>query len=289
MRFMKAESAIRSNKSTELCDTGITKLLYRSGLQEEDTSFLNEFRKKGFSVLLHGSGTADEITETSDIDFAVIGDLQLLPNNLLRTLTNGSRTNILDRGIDYISLPHTAVDGRKMSMHYINDTFRKLQPQINNPLAYEFRMHPHTKDDGISRYLLPMIDSSGDISLARFTCPQEVLQNGVINTVPQTGIFTTNKEKATTQSGTSFDIEYVLPNSNTDDQTNVMVLGLEFDKMYTERAIFTGDDGIEEYAHLPLQRSYAAIGKYLGVSDACKIVDEALVILADNWSERRKN
>lgn len=270
---MSREALYQSRETIELADYGVEKLLERAGLNENDLTFLYQFREMGFSVLFHGSGTANELTRNSDIDFAIVGDLSNLPSTLVG-----------DSKVDYVSLPHISQNGRKMSIHYVSEKFRERQPDMRNPYAYEFRAAHNLKKGGVSNYLLPAIDSEGHIALARFACPQSEYGNGVINTTPQTGIFHINGETASTKSGIEFNIEPVQQLGD----GSMMVLGLEFDKMYTERAVFLSDGGIKRYTHEPMQRIYREISNWTKTDNPNKIADEALILLADNWDLRRR-
>jgi len=285
----KVSGAIQ--EKAELHDVGVKRLLERAGFSEADVDFLKDLKDKKFSVFLHGSGTADELTEGSDIDFAIIGSFEDLPEDIKRMVdTVEGDDSVANIKIDYVSTSRIAENDRKISLHYVRDEFRKRQPNSERPYAYEFRSQEHIKKEGRNMYILSCVGKNEQISLFRFTCPQIECDGGVVNIIPQTGVFNIDGDKkvATASDGMEFSIEDIEKYSDKKPvSSELLVIGLEFDKMYTERPVFLEDKGVDEYVNLPLQRTYKEVKEWIVGGDECRVVDESLILLADNWDMRK--
>ncbi len=259
-------------------------LLDAAGLNESDTEIIRDLRRYGFSALVHGSLIKSELRDVSDIDFALVGDFSKIPSSMLGKLVPDIKDEYLN-SVDYFSIGMVSAAGRRISLHIEKSEFREQYPNNKRPYAREYRPIKNIKASRISRYLLCGFDSEGTPRVFSATCPQEQLAHGVINIIPQTGVFLFEQETAVPESdpGVSFPITHTA--YEPEIKNRVMVLGLELDKMRTDRSLYEESDA-ERLAVLPVERTVAMANEFLG-RDSRRHIKESFALLEKYWYTRR--
>jgi len=164
-------------------------------------------------------------------------------------------------------------------------------PIIDKPYAREYRSIFNAKKRGVSKYLLCGVDRQNNIYVSYFTCPQESYTHGTVNIIPQTGLFRVVRGSAVAgkEPAVSFPVEHVAIIDATTGVTStsplaheveILLFGLEFDKMRSDRALFSGGSG--RYVELPLQRTVEIIGRFLG-GNPDQHIDECFKQLSKYW------
>lgn len=265
-------------------------LLETAGLVPSDLEIFQTLKEAGFSTFLHGSITADRLTERSDIDFALVGDFAHLPSDMKDNLLPAASDDLLDI-IHYVSTSQASENGRKMSLHIEKPEFRGEYPNIEKPYAYEYRPARHAKR-GTSKYFCGGFDRNENIHLINFTCPREEYDSGTINVIPQTGLFYLEGSMAHCggEYPTSFTIDHIAtvdPNGNevatpgSQKLEEIMLLGVEFDKMQSDRRLFR-DDNSSRYVTMPIVRSVQAVGDFTD-SEPTDILEKHSRLMSEYW------
>lgn len=245
------------------------KLLDAAGLTTEDMRVFHALQRENYSIYIHGSLVNGELGPSSDVDFAVIGELSDLPPAVAKDLHLELDEDITEI-IDYVSASMVSQNGRKMSFHLEKPELRENYPNVNAPIACEYRPASHAKKHGKNRYLLNAIDQNQNIYLLNVSCPQGVYGGGTINAIPQTGIFTMedNQIKGGEKSPIPFIVEHISstsidgqPSLYTGSRTEIMLLGLEFDKMLCDVPLLHRDQS--KHISEPIKRTINAVDKFI--------------------------
>lgn len=267
-------------------------LLEAAGLSESDMRLLHDFRAHGFSAFVHGSLIKSQLRNISDIDFVLVGDLDHIPSSLRNEFIPDITDEQLEI-IDYFSVGKVSDGGRKMSLHIEKEAFREQYPNNQKPYAREYRPAKNLKEFGINRYLLCGLNGEGISSVFRVECPQEQLSHGVVNTIPQTGLFLLEESFMSPQNDRSINmpITHIASGSSTHSgpisvkpSEGAMVFGLEFDKMRTDRVLYPGDT--DKFVKLPIERTLLLANEFLG-KDSRQYIDEGFALLEKYWSVRK--
>jgi hypothetical protein len=242
-------------------------ILDRDGIKTEDLLPLYELQEAGFAIFMHGSGiTAERIHKTSDIDFAVIGDLMQTPPRLKAELLP-SDEDALITNIDYVSVPLRAANGRKISLHLQNSHFRTEYP--TKPYGLEYRDASYRKET--SGYFLGGVSQDGDAHVFTLTCPQIPYKGNIITYTPQTGIYSVQEKTASPKSHVipifgfegliSIDRKTEKPRPwENDSSREIMIFGLELNKITEDTPFGTSlKTHTQKYVHKPIERSLSLI------------------------------
>lgn len=199
------------------------------------------------------------------------------------------------RAIDYISTSIRSQDGRKISMHISEPDFRETHPIVDKPYATEYRPGMHAKT-GPRKYFLSGADRDGNIRLINFLCDSDSVGNdgSTITDVPQTGrlmlkgnsIFISGKEKTGI---TADEVIRLRSDGQPDtmssiDAEEVMILGLEFDKMLSDTSMYNDPAAEQRFVKKPITRSMETIGKFTQ-TDPTVITNRLFGELAKHWSK----
>ncbi len=279
----------------------IATLLGSAGLTAVDLQFFDRLHDHGQSVFVHGSIMADRLTPTSDVDFTVVGEFSDISPDLRDFLMPGL---VAARGIhrvDYVSTAIRSQHGRKVSLHMSEPSFRENYPTTEKPFATEFRPGRHAKS-GDRKYFLPGIDQSGSIHLIDFLCRSDRIgQDGsTITDIPQTGrlvlsgksIYMEDKEKSNIIANEVIKIrpDEELDSESSDYDTEVMVLGLEFDKMQSDTLMYNNSapdlESEQRFVQAPSRRSLEAVGEFAQL-DPTVVVQQLFGALAKYWPQIR--
>ncbi len=282
----------------------VAALLGSVGLTAVDLQLFRTLKVEcGASILIHGSLMENRFRDKSDIDFTVIGNLDAIPEDIRDTLMPRSLDAAAIANIDYISTSTIGQQGRKLSLHFSNPSFRMGYATSGQATANEYRPAKHAKT-GARNYLLPTMSEDNDILLVNFACGSESINNGQgsITTTPQTGRFTIDGEliyaedNHDTPAMEAANIIKITTNGDVSrgpqkKSVEVVVLGLEFDKMQSDtplyRDSFTNGE-YELYVTNPIRRSMQMVEDYTGINStvATKSLFEAL---GKYWSEIKPN
>lgn len=279
----------------------IATLLGSAGLTAVDLQFFDGLHDYRQSVFVHGSIMADRLTPTSDVDFTVVGEFNDISPDLRDFLMPGL---IAARGlhqVDYVSTAIRSQHGRKVSLHMSEPSFRENYPTTEKPFATEFRPSRHAKS-GDRKYFLPGIDQSGNIHLVDFLCRSDrVGQDGsTLTDIPQTGLMVLNgksiyiddKEKTNIIANQVIKIrpDEELDSETSDYSTEVMMLGLEFDKMQSDTLMYNNSSSDIEserrFVHAPSRRSLEAVGEFAEL-DPTVVIQQLFGALAKYWPQIR--
>ncbi|PIR88082.1 MAG: hypothetical protein COU10_01120 [Candidatus Harrisonbacteria bacterium CG10_big_fil_rev_8_21_14_0_10_45_28] len=263
----------------------VKELFDAAGLNEFDTKIIRDFREYGFCGFVHGSLVKSELRDVSDIDFALVGDFSKIPFSI-REKFIPKITDAQLNSIDYFSIENVSTAGRRISLHIEKSEFREQYPNNQRPYAREYRPTSNVKISQISNYLFCGFDSEGVLYIFSVACPQEELGHGVINTIPQTGIFLFEQEIATPENNPSVSIP-IKPNiSNLDlpQKSKVMVLGLEYDKMRSDQSLYQED--ASNLVALPIDRTVMMANKFLG-TDSRSHINGSFALLEKYWYARK--
>lgn len=270
----------------------LEKLLDAAGLNEQDTKLLQDFHQSGFSVFVHGSLLKSRLREISDIDFVLVGDFSCIPSSMRSELIPNVTDPQLDL-IDCFSVGRISGAGRRMSLHVEKEEFRKLYPNSSNPYLREYRPKQNLKSSGVSKYLLCGLSQSGTLRVLRAECPQELLAHGVINTIPQTGIFLLRQKTMSTEKNQNLviPVTHIVSSLGTrtepteiKDEEKTLIFGVEFDKMYTEQMLYPGDSN--EIVAKSMAKTVDLANEFLG-KDAQKYINESFALLEKYWPARK--
>ncbi len=246
-------------------------------------------------MFVHGSIMADRINPKSDVDFTVIGELDNIPSELRDTLMPGLTAARALRTIDYASTSVRSQYGRKISMHISAPDFRDTHPNINKPYATEYRPDTHAKT-GPRNYFLSGTDRNGNIRLINFLSESHAIESGgTVTDIPQTGILTLKGDTIFVNGSKKTDITAQdvirltpdgMPDKNvpTNITEEVMILGLEFDKLSSDTPIYRDPAAEQRFVEQPAVRSMNAIGNYTQ-TDPAVITNRLFGELARHWSK----
>lgn len=273
----------------------IITLLGSAGLNVVDFQLFDRLYQQNFSVFVHGSIMADRIKPASDIDFTVIGEFEDMSAELRDTLMPGLPGVQSLRSIDYVSTSVRSQDGRKISMHISEPAFRETQPLVDKPFATEYRPGQHAKDTPRT-YFLSGADRDGNIRLINFLSQSHAVSDdgSTVTDIPQTGhlvvkngkIFVKDKEKIGV---TAQDVIRLQPDGTHDERPadhadEVMILGLEFDKMNSDTPMYKDPSAEQRFVTSPSTRSMEALGAYTR-SDPATVTNRLFGELARHWSK----
>ena len=286
--FSMKERFSNEGSAREIMRQAEKELLDAAGLNEFDTKIIHDFREYGFSAFVHGSLVKSELRDVSDIDFALVGDFSKIPPSVREEFIPRITDEQLS-SIDYFSIGRVSAAGRKMSLHVEKAEFREQYPNGERPYAREYRPEGNIKISKASSYLLCGFNNEGASHVFGVICPQEQLNHGVINTIPQTGVFLFEQETMIAQKDPSISIPimHVVPELGRQEASiepkageRVMVLGLELDKIRTDRSLYHGD--VDGYTTLPIERTMAMASEFLG-GDSEQRIGESFDLLGKYW------
>lgn len=271
----------------------VTTMLGSAGLTAIDMQFFDRLYQQEQSVFIHGSIIANRITPRSDIDFTIIGKLDDMSPELRDTLMPGLIAIQGLHAIDYISTSIQSQNGRKISMHISEPDFRETYPSIDKPFATEFRPGRHAKV-GDRKYFLPGVNRDGHIRLVNFLCQSESVgtDGSTITDVPQTGrVRLRGKDVAMDNSpkaGFTADTVIGIRTDGEDDSDyihdgeEIMILGLEFDKMQSDTSMYNDPEAEKRFVAGPAVRSMEAVGEFTQ-TDPNTVTNRMFGELAKYW------
>lgn len=184
-------------------------------------------------------------------------------------------------------------------MHFGEPTFRESYPVVDKPYATEYRPGMHAKV-GPRKYFLSGSDRDGRIRLISFMCASETTGYGesTLTDIPQTGkivvkgprIYVNGDEKSNITADEMIRLradgeQDIVP---ADTAEEVMILGLEFDKMLSDTSMYSDPDAEQRFVRKPLARSMEAIGEYTQ-TDPAAITSRLLSELAKYWPKVKPN
>lgn len=277
----------------------VAAMLASAGLTAVDFQLFDRLQEHDQSVFVHGSIIANRITDKSDIDFTIIGNLETMSPELHETLMPGLLAIKALHRVDYTSTSIRSQHGRKISMHISEPDFRETYPHINRPYATEYRPGIHAKS-GPRKYFLPGADREGNIRLVNFLSESEAVgtDGSTITDIPQTGIlkikdnsvYINDREK----SNITADQFIRLTTDGEPDLTvttapeEIMILGLEFDKMLSDTSMYNDPDAEQAYVKQPMARSMKAIGEFTQ-TDPNVVTNRLFSELAKHWAKVKPN
>lgn len=279
-------------------DPRLVTLLGSAGLTEVDIQIFDNLRNQGMSVFIHGSIVAKRLTPKSDIDFSIIGKLEDLSPKLIDTLIPNICSVSEYRNVDYYSTSIVSQNGRKLSLHISEPDFRDNHP-ANIPYSTEYRTDRHSKQ-GDRKYFLPGVDRAGVIHLINFVCSDETINgiNGTFTNIPQTGRFTLdgNSVYVGDEKANSMSIDKVIKISQdgkvsdeiTHSEADVMILGLEFDKMQSDTPLYNDPSATKRYVYNPTKRCMDFVGEFSG-NDPNAVTQRLFSELAKYWNIIKPN
>lgn len=277
----------------------ITTLLGSAGLTAVDFQLFDRLYQQGQSVFVHGSIMADRITPHSDIDFTVIGEMAEISPELRSTLMPGIDAALEMRDIDYISTSVRSQDGRKISMHVSEPEFRANHPVLDKPYATEYRPGIHAKSSA-RKYFLSSTTRDGDVRLINFLCDSENVgtDGSTVTDIPQTGRLTLRGDTVFMQGKKKHNMiaeqvirvradgrEDTTPSMEAED---LMILGLEFDKMQSDTSMYSDSVAEQQYVTDPIKRSMEALGEF-SATDPAIITNRLFSELAKHWRKVKPN
>lgn len=277
----------------------IITLLGSAGLTAVDLQLFDRLYQQGFETFVHGSIIADRIKPTSDIDFTVIGDFKEMPPDLLDTLMPGYTAINGLRAIDYVSTSVRSQEGRKISMHISEPEFRETHPIIEKPFATEYRPSIHAKS-GPRNYFLSGADRAGNIRLVNLLCQSEPIgtDGSTVTDIPQTGrlilqgstVIVDGHEKPniTAPDVIRLHADGTPDESHTPSAEEIMILGLEFDKMSSDTPMYNNPEAEQRFVKNPAARSMEALGLYTQ-TDPSVITNRLFNELARHWATIKPN
>lgn len=272
----------------------IISLLGGAGLTAIDLQLFDRLHQQGMAVFAHGSIVVNRIRPQSDIDFTVIGHRKDMSSELRDTLMPGlEAAEEYSGSIDYISTSMRSQAGRKISLHISEPLFRAEYPRLDKPYATEYRPGQHAKT-GARKYLLSGVDRDGGTQLINFLCQSHPVgqDGGTITDTPQTGLITL--EGNTVYVGgnkhpsiTAEEIVHLRSNGEIIDRESaiseeVMILGLEFDKMQSDTPVYIDPQAEGQFVKEPITRSMEAIGEFSG-TDPSVMTRRLFDGLATHW------
>lgn len=152
----------------------------------------SEFCPNGEHVYVHGTAVTGEPGVESDFDFSIfspvpdgnagggLGEQSFITNDESLAI----QQCLLSGSIDYVSIG-MKIGERRVSIHLESFSFRR---RLTRGFATELRPNGNRKGGVRSQYTMPLIDSTGSITLGTLSCPRIALPSGAtINTTPQTG------------------------------------------------------------------------------------------------------
>ncbi len=246
-------------------------ILLADGLDKKDLRVLDTLRDNGCVVFMHGSGmTAGKLSETSDIDFAVIGSIPQTPTEILQKHVIGLDEEKQSE-IDYVSFSTRASNGRKISIHLENPEFRSTYPDKST--ATEYRDGNNKKQAGKTSYVMGGADTKGTLYMMHVTCAQNEYNDGILTTTPQTGIVKIPHRDSDEQREKSLSNFIIKPIASIDTKQRIvhtptlpdeiLIFGLELNKMTEDAPIDPHDRfGKEVFVDKPLVRSLRKIEEY---------------------------
>lgn len=272
----------------------IITLLGSAGLTAVDFQLFDRLYQQDFSIFVHGSIIEDRIKPTSDVDFTVIGNIDAMPADLHDTLMPGLAAAQGLQKIDYVSTSLRSQQGRKISLHVSEPDFRDAQPQTGTPFATEYRPGVHAKS-GPRNYFLSGADRDGNVRLVNFlsTSRSAGSDGSTVTDIPQTGkltlkgnaILVDGKEKTDV---IAQDVIRVRPDGSFDEthpldsSEELMMLGLEFDKMASDTPMYHDPSAEQRFVKDPAIKSMEALGEYTK-TDPSVITNRMFGELAKHW------
>lgn len=280
----------------------VSALLGAAGLNSIDFQLFDILNQRGFSTFVHGSIMQNRIKPSSDIDFTVIGSFDHIPEDLRDVLAPGLfRGGVREHGsIDYVSTSVKSQTGRKISMHISEPSFRENHPLLDQPYAVEYRPGIHAKS-GPRNYFLAGANRMGETRLVNFVCESQVLDDKVstLTSIPQTGkliikgndmivngrMMSNIKIHDTIRLRNDDTIDYTMP---LDSPEEVMILGLEFDKMCSDTPMYNDIESENRFVKTPAMRCMERIGEYTE-TDPSAITRRLFGQLAVHWAKVKPN
>lgn len=274
-------------------------LLGSAGLTAVDLQLFDRLYQQDHVVFVHGSIMADRITPHSDVDFTVIGEINGIPQDLRETLMPGFTAADESHQIDYVSTSMMSQDGRKMSLHVSDPVFRDAQPSLGKPYSSEYRPGMHAKK-GPRKYFLPGTTRDGNVRLVNFLCESEHIgdEGGTVTDIPQTGklvvkgksVLVDGKEKANITADETIHVQADGSESlaSFSDAEEIMILGLEFDKMQSDTSLYNDPDAEARFVVNPLARSMEVMGEFTK-TDPAVITNRLFGELAKYWGKVKPN
>jgi hypothetical protein len=241
---------------------------------------------------------AGRLSPSSDVDFSIIGEVNDIAADLRDTLMPGLITADKMANIDYVSTSFQSQGGRKISLHMSEPSFRENSPN-GTPFATEYRPARHAKSTD-RKYFLPGVDRDGTIHLINFLCNSSPVgsDGSTITETPQTGqlmmkgksLFSEGKVKSNVTADTVIRIrpDESVVTEVSEDIAEIMILGLEFDKMQSDTALYSDPSADERYVKMPSKRSIEAVGKFTK-TDPEVITQRLFGELAKYWSQVKPN
>ena len=184
-------------------------------------------------------------------------------------------------------------------MHISEPDFRKEHPMVDKPYATEYRPGMHAKV-GPRSYFLSSANQDGNIRLINFLCDSLAVgdDGSTVTDIPQTGrfvlkgksVFVNGKEKTNITTG---EVIRLRPDGEpdimlADGAEEVMVLGLEFDKMQSDTSMYHDLAAEQQFVRGPITRSMQSIGEYTK-RDPAVITNRLYTELAKHWSKVKPN
>ena len=277
----------------------VAAMLASAGLTAVDFQLFDRLQEHDQSVFVHGSIIANRITEKSDIDFTIIGNLEKMSPELHETLMPGILAARALHRIDYTSTSIRSQAGRKISMHISEPDFRETYPILNKPYATEYRPGIHAKA-GPRKYFLSGSDRDGNIRLVNFLSESESVGNdgSTITDIPQTGILKIkdNSVYINDREKTNITADHIIrlradgepDTTEVSSPEEIMILGLEFDKMLSDTSMYNDPDAERAYVKQPMARSMEAIGEFTQ-TDPNVVTTRLFSELAKHWPKVKPN
>lgn len=281
-------------------DPQVVALLGSAGLTAVDLQLFDRIHQMNHHVFVHGSIMANRITDTSDIDFTIVGRSVDLSAELHEALMPGLDAAQLVRPIDYTSTSVRSQAGRKVSMHISEPDFRYAYPILHAPFATEYRPGMHAKN-GPRNYFLSGTDVEGNPRLVNFTCESTPAgtDGGMITDIPQTGKLILKGDTVIVDGKVKADVvaSHVIrlwADGEPDDKTpadaaeEIMILGLEYDKMQSDTSMYDDPTAADRFVKDPALRSMKAIGEFTKI-DPAAITGRLFGELAKHWHQIKPN
>lgn len=267
--------------------------LASAGLNAVDLLLFKDLERQAQSTFVHGSIIKNRIKPESDIDFTVIGDWGNLDPGLRDTLMPGLLSVTALRNIHYVSTSYKSQENRKVSLHFSEPSFRENHPNVDLPFATEFRPARHAKL-GDRKYFLPGVDIHGGIHLLNLHCTSTQLENdgGTVTDIPQTGQLTTKgktiiigdkiKTNMSVDEAIRISPSGAVDEGLSEDINEIMILGLEFDKMQSDTLLHGDPDAEQRFVQDPTKRSMELVGDFAKTNPAV-VVGQLYSELAKYW------
>ena len=205
----------------------------------------------------------------------------------------------LRRVVDYYSTSLVSQSKRKLSLHLSEPVFRDSLPKVDEPFATEYRPGRHAKP-GPRDYFLSGVNKKGDTYLVNFSSESVTLPDGssTLTDTPQTGILTLDDKNVVVRGDVkpgirSKDIIRISSSGKAStiakpSSEEIMLLGLEYDKMQLDTPLYNDPNSQERYVIDPTARNLHAIGEFTQ-RDPSVVASEMLNALATYWNRFKPN